>query len=79
MMPAVTTDAHRKAAATLRETMALLESKRDLVMLGAYQRGSDARLDRALSKSDAIEAFLRQAPHEHVELGESVAALERLA
>ncbi|MFO0695920.1 MAG: FliI/YscN family ATPase [Polyangiales bacterium] len=79
VMPAVTTDAHRKAAATLRETMALLESKRDLVMLGAYQRGSDARLDRALSKSDAIEAFLRQAPHEHVELGESVAALERLA
>ncbi len=33
--------------------------------LGAYKKGSDRRLDDALGRIDAIEAFLRQDRKEH--------------
>ena len=47
-------------ARRLREHLGVYEAKRDLVLLGAYESGRDARLDRALERIDAIEAFLRQ-------------------
>ena len=78
-MDAITTPAHRDAAARLRAHLALYESKRDLVMLGAYKRGSDPRLDAALSRIDAIESFLRQDKHEHASIDDAIAQLARIA
>jgi type III secretion protein N (ATPase) len=51
---------HKKAAAKLREVLAIYEKQRDLIVLGAYQYGSDAKTDYAIDKIDEIEAFLRQ-------------------
>ena len=79
VMDLVTTDAHVVAARAVREDLAAYESKRDLVNLGAYKRGSDPRLDRALAKIDAIEAFLRQGKDERSELDTTRAALTELA
>ena len=75
-MDRVTDGAHREAARALREHVAVYEAKRDLVLLGAYERGRDPRLDRAIARIDAIEAFLGQgdAPEQ---LTETVAALAR--
>lgn len=78
VMDRVTTSAHRDAAATLRAHLALYESKRDLVMLGAYKKGSDPRLDAALSRIDAIEAFLAQSTTERTALDETIARLAKL-
>jgi flagellar biosynthesis/type III secretory pathway ATPase len=75
----VTSAPHQQSARALRETLALYEEKRDLVSLGAYKKGSDPRLDRALAKIDAIEAFLRQGRHERTPFAETVASLGRLA
>jgi len=55
---------HRQAAARVRELLAAYEQKRDLILLGAYKSGTDPRIDRAVSKHDAIAAFLRQGLHE---------------
>ena len=60
VMDRVTDEAHRDLARALREEVALYESKRDLVLLGAYEAGADPRLDAVLRKVDRIEAFLRQ-------------------
>lgn len=78
VMDRVTSEAHRDAAAKLRALLALYESKRDLVMLGAYKRGSDPRLDAALARIDEIEMFLRQGRHESARLEDTIAALERV-
>ncbi|MCS6797929.1 MAG: FliI/YscN family ATPase [Myxococcota bacterium] len=78
VMDAVTDEPHRAAAARLRELCAVYESRRDLVALGAYKKGSDPKLDLALSRIDAIEAFLRQGKHERSTFEETVAALRRL-
>jgi type III secretion protein N (ATPase) len=64
VMPAVTTDAHRAAAARLRALLAAVERVRDLLAVGAYRRGGDAEADVALERLPAIEAFLAQGTHE---------------
>jgi flagellum-specific ATP synthase len=51
-------------AAASQEARALLAAwhdKRDLIAIGAYERGSDPLVDRALELKPAIDAFLRQA------------------
>ena len=50
----------RAAATALRETLAAYRQKEDLVTIGAYAHGTDPRLDYAIAKVPAIEAFLRQ-------------------
>lgn len=75
VMPAVTTREHRDDAGRLRELLARYERSRDLVQIGAYQRGTDPALDEALDQIPAIEAFLRQTPEECDDL---VSTVERL-
>ncbi|MEM9188492.1 MAG: FliI/YscN family ATPase [Myxococcota bacterium] len=64
LMPQVVDAPHLEAAQTLRRWIGVYEAKRDLVLLGAYKRGGDRVLDRALDQKDAIEAFLQQGPNE---------------
>ncbi len=75
VMDVVTEDAHKKAARRVREHLAVYEAKRDLVSLGAYKKGSDPRLDAALARIDAIEAFLSQDRHDKSALESTIAAL----
>jgi len=51
------------AATELRRLMAAYKDKRDLIAIGAYERGSDPMTDAAIDLKDPIDAFLRQ----HVE------------
>lgn len=75
VMPAVTTNEHRRDAGRLRELLARYERSRDLVQIGAYQRGSDAALDEALEQLGGIEAFLRQTPEEYDDLASTIERL----
>jgi type III secretion protein N (ATPase) len=61
----------RQATARLRELLSLSERQRELVLLGAYQRGTDPATDEALHKLPAIEEFLRQGRYERSELAET--------
>jgi flagellum-specific ATP synthase len=56
----ITSDAVRAAASALRETLAVYRAKEDLISIGAYAPGTDQRLDYAIAKQPALEAFLRQ-------------------
>jgi type III secretion protein N (ATPase) len=78
LMPRLVADAHREAADAVRAHVALHEEKRDLISLGAYQRGSDARLDAAMARMPDIERFLRQDQHERVDYDTTLAALHEL-
>jgi type III secretion protein N (ATPase) len=78
VMPRVTDAEHRAAAGRVRELLAAYEQQRDLILLGAYQRGSDRRTDEALARIDAIEAFLRQGTHENAAFTETRRALVAL-
>jgi flagellum-specific ATP synthase len=69
----------RDAGAWLREVLAVYRSKEDLITVGAYVRGSDPRVDEAIERVPAIDAFLRQTPHERMAAELSDAGLLELA
>jgi len=75
VMPRVTDAPQRQAADKLRELLATYEKQRDLILLGAYERGSDHPTDEALDRIDAINAFLRQPPGEDTPLQQTVRRL----
>lgn len=60
LMDRVVGQDHQRAARAVRELLAVHEENRDLVQVGAYRKGSDPTLDRALSKIAAIESLLYQ-------------------
>ena len=68
----------RDAAGKLRETLATYEKQRDLILLGAYQYGSDAKVDYAIDKIEAIEAYLKQPTDEGLEYDDIVDQLVAL-
>ena len=78
LMSAVADPAHRAAAARLRELMAAYERQRDLILLGAYQRGADALTDEAVARMEAITTFLRQRTDEAAPFAETRARLLNL-
>jgi flagellum-specific ATP synthase len=63
----------RMAGQELRKLMAALREKEDLISIGAYQHGTDAVVDTALSKRAEIAGFLQQAV-EHCSTGEEADA-----
>ncbi|MET0591425.1 MAG: FliI/YscN family ATPase, partial [Polyangiaceae bacterium] len=72
VMGAVASEEHLAAARAMRDLLALYESKRDLVLLGAYAKGTDRELDRAIERMPRIEAYLRQNSAEMTPFSESV-------
>lgn len=78
VMPAVASKAHRAAACRLRELLSTYEQHRELIALGAYHPGSDARIDEALAHIGSIEHYLRQSSTEQVPFQEAVSRLEGL-
>jgi flagellar biosynthesis/type III secretory pathway ATPase len=77
-MPDVTTLEHRAKAARVRDWMALIRENEDLVSVGAYIAGSNARVDDALAHRELIENFLRQPADGLVDLGTALATLQQL-
>ncbi len=63
LMDTLISPPHAAAARKLRGWLQHYELKRDLVELGATQRGHDPMLDQALARLPAIQAFLRQEAH----------------
>jgi FliI/YscN family ATPase len=49
-----------RGAAALRDVLATYRDARDLIAIGAYVRGSDSRIDRAIDMRDAVTRFLQQ-------------------
>jgi flagellum-specific ATP synthase len=67
------------AARRVLASCALFERNRALIEVGAYQRGAQPRLDRAVEAAPRIEAFLAQAAGEPVSRADALAQLRRLA
>ena len=56
----ITTEEHQAAARNFKQIYSLYQQNKDLISVGAYERGSDERIDAAIDAMPALEAFLRQ-------------------
>jgi FliI/YscN family ATPase len=75
VMPSITTPEHRQSAQRVLDLLATYREAEDLINIGAYVKGSNPRIDRAIGKIDAIRSFLKQTPEERASFDESIQKL----
>jgi flagellum-specific ATP synthase len=69
---------HAELARRFRQTLAIYHQHRDLISIGAYQRGSDPRVDAAIELWPGMQKFLMQPIEQRVGHAEAVNALRQL-
>jgi flagellum-specific ATP synthase len=78
VMPDIVDHEHMKMALEVRRLYSTYRQNLDLISVGAYQAGSDARIDKAIEKNPAILEFLKQDMNEAVDVERSLKELEGL-
>jgi FliI/YscN family ATPase len=67
VMSSVASSEHRAAAGKIRELIASYRKAEDLINIGAYQKGSNPTIDRAIQQIDSINQMLKQAVEEKID------------
>lgn len=75
VMNDIVSDEQKAAAEQLKRLLSIYRESEDLIKIGAYQRGSNADIDKAIQYIDMIDTYTRQRTDEKVTLEE---ATERL-
>jgi type III secretion protein N (ATPase) len=78
LMESLVSPKHRESARELRRLISHHEQKRELLELGAYVRGSDSVLERALQKQPEFDDLLTQARQQHTSFEHTVHKLQAL-
>ena len=79
VMPAVVTPEHMVMARTIRQCLAQYTQSRELIQVGAYQHGSDPRVDQAIMIKPYIDEFTVQEMKQIVPYNESIDGLKQLS
>jgi flagellum-specific ATP synthase len=75
IMPAVTEPGHRARAGEIRRLLASYKASEELIRIGAYQKGGDPDLDRAIALMPALRQFLMQSTDEVAGIEDSLKRL----
>ena len=78
VMHAITDESVLQRAKAFKTLFSRYQRNRDLINVGAYARGSDPVLDRAIDSYPSLEAFLQQGMNENISMAESIDALVNL-
>jgi len=76
VMKAVITPDHLKLAQKLRENLATYREAEDLINIGAYKPGSNARIDKAVKIIEGINGFLKQRVDDPTDLTRTLRELQ---
>ncbi|HET7615340.1 MAG TPA: flagellum-specific ATP synthase FliI, partial [Bacillales bacterium] len=72
VMKDIVSSEHRQAAERFRELLSIYSDSEDLIHIGAYKRGTSARVDEAVDHHSQIQDFLKQTVDEKSDLGQSI-------
>ena len=78
VMPDIADAKQMSLSREFRRLYSLYQQNKDLISVGAYQAGSDPRIDEAIAKNAAILEFLQQDMDEAVDISRSLTELEAL-
>ncbi len=78
VMDEIVDEDHKDAARKVREIIANYEKERDLILIGAYEEGSDPKVDYAIEKIEEVNNFLKQRVDEGFTFEESVDFLKAM-
>ncbi|RFA37775.1 flagellar protein export ATPase FliI [Virgibacillus dokdonensis] len=78
VMQQVTGENHQQVAKQIRNLLATFEENRELIQIGAYKRGTDQEIDRAMDYYPKIVSFLKQGISDYYSLEESIHLMKNL-
>ncbi len=78
LFPEITDKEHQLAAAKMRTLLAIYRENKDLIDVGMYQKGSNPKLDLAVSMMDEINKFLRQSVKDTVNMSHTIETLKNM-
>ena len=60
LMPSIAPEEHKNAASEARDLLATYKESEDLINIGAYAKGSNKKIDKAINFNDSLNNFLKQ-------------------
>lgn len=78
VMPQIIDEDHMKYAQEMRNLLGVYEEKSDLIQIGAYKKGTDPEIDKAIVYHPKIQAFLRQGTFEDELIQDSITKMKQL-
>ncbi len=78
VMNDVVSEEHKELAGKLISTYATYKEAEDLINIGAYNRGSNPKIDFAIDKIDLINTFLKQKIEEKFSYGETLEEMRKI-
>ncbi|NOU50803.1 flagellar protein export ATPase FliI [Pseudoalteromonas sp. JBTF-M23] len=78
VMPQVISERHLQQARVLKQVYSMYQQNKDMITLGAYQKGSDPMLDQAINMMPSINAFLQQGMKEVLNYDQCLQELAQL-
>jgi FliI/YscN family ATPase len=78
VMDTIVDEDHKDAARKVREVIANYEKERDLILIGAYEEGSDPKVDYAIERIEDVNNYLKQGVDDQVPYDEAVDQLKTL-
>lgn len=79
VMPMVTSQEHLEQSRIMRQLIAAYQENKDLISIGAYTKGSDPVVDKAIQLAPAINLLLQQKMHEVIPYDEGLIALNQIS
>lgn len=78
VMPDIVDKEHIDSANRMKDHMATYKESEDLINIGAYEKGSNPKIDLAIEKHDIYNDFLTQYIEEKADFSESVESLKNI-
>lgn len=78
VMTSVASEEHKQLAGQMKNVLATYRDAEDLINIGAYRAGSNKDIDYAISKIDAVNAFLRQRTDEKFLFDDIIQQMEHI-
>ena len=78
LMSGIAEAPHKEAAGQLRNVLAQYSEAEDLINIGAYAKGSNAKIDYAIEKIDAVNNLLQQTTSENCPYDQTIRTLTSL-
>jgi flagellum-specific ATP synthase len=78
VMPQVVSETHMQQARVLKQVYSMYQQNKDMITLGAYQKGSDQMLDQAINMMPRVNAFLQQGMRDVISYDDGLQGLAQL-
>lgn len=78
VMPSIINNEQKRLAGEIKNLMAVYKDAEDLINIGAYVKGSNSSIDRAMEKIIYINNFLKQETFEKIEMDEVLSAMSSI-